>query len=89
MNSITEIVNSMQQLENTLTSAIDNERCTGVKVEILMPDLPEPELIENPKANLPNKLEYYKKAYDEELKLKSFNQIRINAITTFLKGKGE
>ena len=35
------------------------------------------EVIINPNANFDNKLEYYKKAYNDDLTLKSFNGIKI------------
>lgn len=38
---------------------------------------PELEIIANPFSNLQNKMEYYEKAYDDNLVLKTYNGIRI------------
>ena len=46
-------------------------------VGISMPDLPETEYICNPRENFDAKLLYYVKAYDENLKLKTYNAIEI------------
>ncbi|WP_346961370.1 hypothetical protein [Clostridium sp.] len=51
----------------------------GIKVSV--PNSKEDEVIINPNANFDNKLEYYKKAYNDNLTLKSFNQIRITGFT--------
>lgn len=56
--------------------AIRAER--GIKVFIEMPDLEEPETISNPACNVKTKMEYYKKAYNEDLELKTFNAIKIS-----------
>ena len=47
----------------------------GVKIQ--MQGFDEPEIIINPKENFDAKLEYYKKAYNEDLTLKAFNGIEI------------
>lgn len=47
----------------------------GVKIQ--MQGFDEPEIIINPKENFESKLEYYKKAYNEDLTLKTFNGIKI------------
>ena len=41
----------------------------------------DPEIIINSYENFDSKLEYYKKAYDEDLKLKTFDGIRITDFT--------
>ena len=41
----------------------------------------KPEIIINSKENFEEKLEYYRKAYDENLILRSFNGIRIIGFT--------
>jgi len=52
-----------------------------VGVKIKMEGFEEPEVIINPIANFNKKLEYYKKAYNDELTLKSFNGIKIIGFT--------
>ena len=44
-----------------------------------MPDLPSCEIICNPYENLDKKLEYYLKAYNDNLTLKTFDKIKIIA----------
>lgn len=56
------------------------EEHAGIKVFIQMPDLPKPEIICNPAANVLAKKEYYDKAYDVDMKLKSFDKIRITGV---------
>lgn len=48
-----------------------------VAVIIEMQGFENPELIINTTKNFKEKLEYYKKAYNEDLTLKSFNGIKI------------
>lgn len=50
-------------------------RYIGVKIQ--MQGFDKPEVIINPKENFEAKLEYYKKAYNEDLTLKTFNGIKI------------
>lgn len=52
-----------------------------VAVKIDMQGFEKPEVIINEKANFDKKLEYYEKAYDDNLVLKSFNGIRIVGFT--------
>lgn len=47
----------------------------GVKIE--MQGFEEPEIIINPKQNFDTKKDYYVKAYDEDLRLKTFSGICI------------
>lgn len=46
-------------------------------VEVTVPNCPETELIINPKANFEGKKQYYSKAYNDDLELNTFNQIKI------------
>ncbi|WP_206460420.1 hypothetical protein [Anaerovorax sp. IOR16] len=48
-----------------------------VVVEVTVPNCPRTELIINPKENFKGKKEYYDKAYNDDLELKSFDQIKI------------
>lgn len=48
-----------------------------VGVKIQMEGFEKPEVIINPKENFRTKLDYYKKAYNNDLVLKTFNGIRI------------
>lgn len=75
MNNSFIMVNNMKEFEEKLKYAIENKK--GISVEIAVPDLPDYEVIQNPFDNVPGKLEHYKKAYNEQLKLKSFKQIKI------------
>jgi len=49
----------------------------GVMVYVSVPDLPLPEIIYNPHGNLYSKIQYYDKAYDDEMKLKANEDIFI------------
>lgn len=48
-----------------------------VLVEVTVPNCPVPEMITNPKVNFQGKKEYYNKAYNDDLELKNFNEIKI------------
>lgn len=52
----------------------------GIKVCVNMPDLPKPEIICNPPENVSGKRDYYAKAYDDDMKLKTFDQISISDV---------
>lgn len=55
-----------------------------IAVKIEMPGFPKPELIVNSRENFKEKLEYYKKAYNENLELNTFNKIKIvDAVSGF------
>lgn len=63
-------------LQNCFTNAIlQDKKYVGVKIE--MEGFPKAEIIINDKENFESKFAYYKKAYDENLVLKSFNGIKI------------
>lgn len=49
----------------------------AICVYIQMPDLPATEKIINPKENFAGKKAYYEKAYNDNLELKSFPDIKI------------
>lgn len=68
--------NKMIKLEACFIVAKDtNQKFIGVLVQI--EGFPEAELIINKNQNFESKLAYYKKAYNEDLTLKSFNGIKI------------
>ena len=50
---------------------------TKFSVVVSMPDLPDYEIITNPIENLALKASYYDRAYDDQLRLKSNEEIRI------------
>ena len=52
-----------------------------VGVKIKMQSFPNPEIIINENDNFDSKLDYYKKAYNEDLTLKTFNGIKIIGFT--------
>jgi len=66
----------MTELENVFKRAIElEENYIGVRIETQGSE--KPEIIINPTENFEVKLEYYKKAYNNDLTLKSFNGIKI------------
>ena len=71
----------MEQFIKTMERAIKEGK--GIRVMITMPNLPQPEMIINPPANIKSKLEYYRNAYDESLRLKNNPIIRIEHYETF------
>ena len=62
---------------------IEEEFASEIRVGIKMPDLDELEWIHNPYENFAVKLEYYKNAYDDNMRLKAFDQIQIEIIEFF------
>jgi len=71
----TEVL-TMQDLENRFNQAIGlGVNYIGVRIQ--MQGFDEPEVIINPTANFESKLEYYKKAYGEDLVLKTFSGVKI------------
>jgi len=71
---------TMANLERCFESAKE-EGYSYVAVKIKMEGFHQPEVIINPNANFDAKLEYYKKAYNDDLILKSFNGIKIIGFT--------
>jgi hypothetical protein len=67
---------SLTELENCIEKAYNNgARYIGVKIQ--MEGFEQPEIIINQRDNFKSKLAYYKKAYNEDLTLKTFNGIKI------------
>lgn len=89
-------MNNLSKLENCFNVAKEtNQKFVGVLVQ--MAGFEKPELIINETENFETKLAYYKKAYDENLVLKTFSGIRIigyafsnnlNDLYDYLKGNG-
>ena len=72
----TEKTLTMTDLESVFNQAIGlGVNYIGVRIQ--MQGFDEPEVIINPKENFETKLAYYKKAYNEDLTLKTFNGIKI------------
>jgi len=67
---------TLTDLEKCFKKAIENND-KFVAVSIVIPNCEKCEEIINPRENFEAKLEYYKKSYNEDLTLKSFNQIKI------------
>lgn len=67
---------TITNLENCFNDA-KSLNYTYVAVVVDMQGFEKPEVIINRKENFDEKLAYYKRAYDENLILKSFNGIRI------------
>lgn len=71
---------SMKNLEKCIITAKERGfQFIGVKIQ--MEGFEKPEVIINQTENFDTKLAYYKKAYNEDLTLKSFNGIRIIGFT--------
>jgi len=71
---------TMDNLEKCFDRAKFMER-KYVGVKIAMEGFIKPEIIINESENFDSKLAYYKKAYNEDLTLKTFNGIRIIGFT--------
>lgn len=71
---------TMKHLERCFEAAKTNE-ASYVGVLISMEGFPAPEIIINEYVNYDKKLEYYKKAYKEDLSLKATDTIRIVGFT--------
>lgn len=70
----------LKNLENCFKAAKEkDQRYVGIKIE--MPNFPCHEIIINEYPNFDKKLEYYKKAYNEDLTLKTFDKIKITGFT--------
>ena len=67
-------------LENCFNEAMKQHK-NYVGVLIRMQGFPKPEIIINENANILVKLDYYKKAYNDDLTLKTFNGIKIIGFT--------
>ncbi len=67
---------TMKDLEDCFILAKEY-KCKYVGVLIEMEGFETPELIINKRPNFDSKLAYYKKAYNEDLTLKTFNGIKI------------
>ena len=67
---------NLEKLENCFKVAKEtNQKFIGVLIQLK--GFKKPELIINERENFVNKLAYYKRAYNEDLTLKTFNEIKI------------
>lgn len=67
---------SMEELDRCFNYAIQyDSKYIGVKIQVC--DNPDPEIIINTRKNFASKLEYYKKAYNDDLTLKANKDIKI------------
>lgn len=66
---------NIELLEKTFNEAKERECC--ICVEVTIPGQNDTELIINKFESLDNKLEYYKKTYDENLVHKNCSEIKI------------
>ena len=73
-------MSNLEKFVEVMEYAILNNK--GIRVLITMPDLPKPEMIVNPASNVKAKLKYYKKAYNDNLELKSYPAITIGHYET-------
>ena len=71
---------TIKDLERVFKMAYE-DRTNYVAVKIEMQGFSEPEVIINHRDNFLDKLDYYKKSYNDDLTLKSFNGIRIIGFT--------
>jgi uncharacterized protein involved in tolerance to divalent cations len=69
----------ISDLEFIIKTAMKTKQSVGVFIE--MPGFESPEIIINPVENLEKKLEYYKNTYDENLKHKYAEGIKIIGYT--------
>ena len=67
---------NMSKLETCFYSASEQD-CLYIGVLIEMEGFEKPEIIINESPNFNKKLDYYKKAYNDDLTLKAFNGIKI------------
>lgn len=70
----------MKALEDCFDRAIEFG-ANYVAVKIKIPNIKEVEVVINPRKNFGRKLLYYKIAYNDDLTLKSFNEIKIVGFT--------
>lgn len=71
---------NIDELDKCFNEAMFREsKYVGVKIE--MQGFPKPEIIINVNENFNSKLQYYKKAYNQDLTLKTFNGIKIVGFT--------
>jgi hypothetical protein len=67
---------TIKDLERCFSDArANNVKYIGVKIK--MQGFPKPEIIINENVNFDSKFSYYKKAYNDDLVLKSFSGIQI------------
>ena len=71
----------LEEFVEFMGKAIEEKK--GINVLITMPDLPHPEMIVNPACNIKTKSEYYRKAYNDNLELKTYNAIKIEHYESF------
>ena len=67
---------SMEKLENTMSSAIV-DKAKYIAIAVLIEGAKDPEIIINLTSNFKSKMDYYKKAYNEDLCLKANQTIKI------------
>jgi len=77
-----------EYFEKCYRRMMEDEDFADIAVYICMPDLPSLETISNPKGNQEKKLEYYLKAYNDNMQLNTFNQIYIHSLTGWNKSFG-
>lgn len=66
-----------ERLLEIFNNALSKENANFVYVQVKMDGFDDKEIIVNPKANFQKKLDYYDKAYDDDLKLKANPSIQI------------
>jgi len=71
---------TLENLEGCFLNA-KKRKCLYVGIKIEMQGFEKPEIIINQIENFDTKLEYYKKAYNNDLTLKTFNGIKIIGFT--------
>lgn len=63
--------------KNKFINDIRTSESQKLIIEVTVPNCPLPELIINRKDNFEGKANYYENAYNDDLELKTFNQIKI------------
>ena len=82
-----EINMDKQNLVDTFNKAKEQKK--DIAIWVTVPTRNKPEIIIVDRHNLQYKLDYYLNAYDEQLKLKTFSEIRILDVKIFDLGKIE
>lgn len=71
---------NMENLEACIVTAII-EKAKYIAIKCKLPYSEEEEIIINPTCNFEDKLHYYQNAYNENLELKTCNDIKITGFT--------
>jgi hypothetical protein len=74
-----------QYFERSYKNFMSDDDITHIGVYVSMPDLPDHETIINSRKNFEKKLKYYLKAYNDDMQLNTFNEIKIEYLSGYSK----